>query len=153
MKAWTWGPIERALSSSWGAGGLDPGALVGLRLVLLDGGGAAPGVAADMAGDVPAPEEDVDQVAAQADIDLLADMLVGHRVEVVIYGDVVIAVDRVLAPHRVLPPPLRQRLHVGEIDALEAAVAVLAGTVGIGPSVDLPDLGGDRPVQRRQVMD
>ena len=46
-----------------------------------------------------------------------------------------------------------QALYVREVDALEAAVAGLARTVGIGPAVDLPDLGGDRPVQRRQIME
>ena len=82
------GPDIARVLLQLGAGGLDAGALVRLRLVFLDGGGAAPGVAAYMAGDVPAPEEDVDQVAAQAYVDLLADELMGHRVEVVVDGDV-----------------------------------------------------------------
>ena len=42
---------------------------------------------------------------------------------------------------------------MGEIDALEPAVAVLARAIGIGALVDLQDPGGDRPVQRRQVME
>ena len=71
------GPDIARVLLQLGAGGLDAGALVGLRLVLLDGGGAATGVAADVAGDVPAPEEHVDQVAARADVDLLADELMG----------------------------------------------------------------------------
>ena len=106
-----------------------------------------------MAGDLPAPVEDVDHQSAQPHIDLLADILVGHRVEVPLDGDVVIGVDRVLAPLRALPAPVRQGPHVGEIDALEPAVAVLARAIGIGALVDLQDPGGDRPVQRRQVME
>ena len=136
-----------------GAGVLDAGALVRPRLMLLERGGAALRVAPQMAGDLPAAVEDVDHLAAQADVDLLADILVGHRVEVPLDGDVVVGVDRVLAPQRALPAPLRQRLHVREVDGLEALVAVLAGAVGIGPGVDLPDLGGDRPVQRRQIVE
>ena len=68
-------------------------------------------------------------------------------------GDMVVGVHRVLAPLRALPAPVRQGPHVGEIDALETAVPRLAGAVGIGPVVDLPDPGGDRAVQRRQIME
>ena len=135
------------------ASALDAGALMRLRLMLLERGGAAFGLAAEMAGDLPAAVEDIDHLPAQADIDLLADILVGNRVEVPVDRNVVVGVDRVLAPLRALPAPVRQGPHVGEVDALEAAVPVLARAVGIGPVVDFPSLGGDRPVQRRQVME
>ena len=136
-----------------GAGLLDAGAPMRHRPVLLDRAGAALRIAAQMAGDLAAAVEDVDHLAAQADVDLLADILVRHRVEVPLDGDVIVGMDRVLAPQRALPAARRQRLHVREIDALEALVAGLAGAVGIGPGVDLPDLGGDRAVQRRQIME
>ena len=103
-----------------GAGVLDAGALVRPGLVFPERGGAALGLAAEMAGDLPAPVHR----SAQPHIDLLADILVGHRVEVPLDGDVVIGVDPVLAPLRALPAPVRQGPHVGEIDALETAVAV-----------------------------
>ena len=45
------------------------------RPVLLDRGGAALGVVAQMAGDLVAAVEDVDHPAAQAYVDLLADTL------------------------------------------------------------------------------
>ena len=136
-----------------GAGVLDAGALVRPRLMLLARGGAALVRAPQMAGDLPAAVEDVDHLAAQADVDLLADVGVGHRVEVPLDGDVVVGVDPVLAPERALPAPLRQRPHMGKVDGLEALVAALAGAVGIGPGVELPDPGGDRPVERRQVVE
>ena len=152
-KAWTWGAEIPGLVLQPDAGVLDAGALMCLRLVFPERGGAASGLAAEMAGDLPASVEDVDHRSAQADIDLLADVLVGHRVEVPVDGDVVIAVHRVLAPLRALPAPVRQGPHVEKIDTLETAVAVLARAIGIGALVDLPGPGGDRPVQRRQIME
>ena len=87
--------------------------LVRPGLVFPERGGAALGLAAEMAGDLPALVEDVDHRSSQPHIDLLADILVGHRVEVPLDGDVVIGVDRVLAPLRALPAPVRQGPHVG----------------------------------------
>ena len=69
-------------------GGLYAGALMRLRLMLLERGGASLGLAADVGGDLPATMEDFDHRSAQAHIDLLADVLVGHRVEMPVDGDV-----------------------------------------------------------------
>ena len=135
------------------AGVLDIGALVRLGLMLLERGGTPPGIAAQMACDLFAAVEHVDQPAAQADIDLLADIRVGHGIEMALDGNVIVAMDRVLAPHRPLPALVRQRLHMRDIDALEAAEAVLARTVGIGFLVDLSHPGCNRPVQRCQIME
>ena len=137
----------RALCSSRARVSSDAGALMRLGLMFLEGDGAAPVVAPQMAGDLPAAVEDVDHLAAQTDIDLLADVLVGHRVEAPLDGDVIVGVHGVRAPQRTLPAPLGQWVHVRKIDGLEALVAGLAGAVGVGPGVDLPDPGGDRPVQ------
>ena len=67
----------RGLLLQPGAGVLDAGALVRPGLVFPERGGAALGLAAEMAGDLPAPVEDVDHQSAQPHIDLLADILVG----------------------------------------------------------------------------
>ena len=59
-----------------GAGSLDTGALVLERLVFPDRGGAALETAARMAGDPLALVKDLDQIAAQADVDPLVDIFV-----------------------------------------------------------------------------
>ena len=80
-KAWTWGPISRAFCSSRARVSSTPArwcvrGWCSLSVV------ARPGLASEMAGDLPAPVEDIDHRSAQAYIDLLADILVGHRVKV-----------------------------------------------------------------------
>ncbi len=89
--------------------------------MFLGGGRTALLVAPQVAGDLPTAVEDVNHLAAQAVIDLLADILVGDRVEPVVDRDVVIGVDRVLAPDRALP--VRQRVHLRQVNGLEALVA------------------------------
>ena len=151
--SWTRGAdVPRPLLDP-GAGGLDAGALVRLGLVLLKRGGAAPGADARMACDLPAPVERVDHSAAQANIDLLADMPAGRGVEAVVDGYAVVGMNLVPAPDGALPAPIRQRSHVRGVDAVEPAEAVLAGAVRIGLPVDLPDPGRDRPVQRCRIME
>jgi hypothetical protein len=115
---------------------------VGLGHVGAIGGVPVAAEAAQVRGDAPGREEDLDRARRGPDVHLLAHQLVGHRVVVVVRLDVVVDVDRGLLPGSEPVAGGRQRAQGGAIECFEEALPRPVHLLE-RPGVDLLDTARD----------
>ena len=122
---------------------------MGARHVLGHGGRSAV-AASRVGGHAPALEEDLDGGGGVADLDLLADQLVGHAVEVAVDLDVVIDVDATRLP---APQDVARGGEGPQSRAVELLVEGAAADAELlqRPVVELVEEDADRPVQGAEL--